>query len=459
MDFLDAARQFIAIDTSPENGTNEAALWLKEMIEDQDFDILIQEDTFNGIEQANIIVTPKAEFFENLNNKNNIEDFILQSHIDTVNPGSAVLWQENHLNPFNLIIKDGYLFGLGVADSKLDFLCKYEALKKFQNHKNWKRRPVLIGTYGEEIGMHGMLRFIRKNKINAKMALIGEATGLNLNFASKGHAVIEIKIPFSEEEKRYREQHDMSESSTTQSRLFNSKRDSSESGSPNFESAIDKIFNYLLQIPDGVVLMEVDAGVSYNATPLHGVLELDLVSGVQDAMVRKLKLLYYQIVELKGEFLAYQDPEFNPPNPLLHIGMIKTNSDHVTVTLNCRFPPIVTESNYQQWLNRLQNVSEKIQGQARVIDYKRPYHTDLRSEFVKNCEQVLEKVGLNKNLKTQSHTNEASLLSRVGVECLGFGPGVREGNVHTPNEKVKLDDIYKSIEFYQNAIEAFCLSH
>jgi succinyl-diaminopimelate desuccinylase len=64
---------------------------------------------------------------------------------------------------------------------------------------------------------------------------------------------------------------------------------------------------------------------------------------------------------------------------------------------------------------------------------------------------------LNSICNTQANSNETSLLHRVGVECLIFGAGIREGNIHTPQEKVKIDDIYKAIDFYQHAIERFCL--
>lgn len=452
MDFLEVARHLIAIDTSPENGTREVTQWLKQMIEPQGFKVRLQEESFNGLEQANILVSmPEV-------GADAKEDFILQAHLDTVNPGSGVLWVENQLNPFNMMIKNGSLFGLGVADGKLDFLCKLEALTRYKGKSNWKRNPLLVGTYGEEIGMHGMLRFIRKNKINAKMALIGESSGLQMIFAGKGQAVLEIKIPFSESEQKYRIQHDLSESTTTQSRIFNTKNYISDDGNIHEENAIDKIFNYLLQIPDGVVLMEVDAGVSHNTLPFHGVLELDLVSGVADTMVQKLKTFYYELVELKGQFLMFADKEFNPATPNLQIGMIKTSEDHVSLMMTCQFPPIVSEIEYQNWLTKLENVSEKISGQVRVIDYKRPYRTHLDSSLVKGSQQILESMNLNYECVTQSHTSEASLLTRVGVDCICFGAGIRNGNVHTPRESVKIEDVYKAILFYEQAIEKFCLN-
>jgi succinyl-diaminopimelate desuccinylase len=450
VDFLERARYWISLDTSPENGTGEAIKWISQIALAEDFQVEVQADILNGLEQSNITITPPK-----VSTNPSQEVFLLQSHVDTVNPGSASLWVENHMNPYNLIIKDGHLHGLGVADVKLDFLCKLEALKKFKHIEKFKRVPLLLGTYAEEIGMHGMLKFIRRNKINAKMALVGDSTNLNLVYATTGYAVVEILIPFSIDEMDYRKKNDLSESATTQTRIFRCK-DLSQNNSHE-ENAVDKIFNYLMQIPEGVVLMDVEAGVNFNTLPQHGILEIDLVSGVRDTMVQKLRSLYYEIIEMRTQFLMHQDADFNPSNPTIHIGMIKTYSGHISVSVFCRFPPVITEEQYQLWLKKLGDISTKVSGQARVTDYKRPYRTDIQSAFALDCQKILSSMELSVECKTQANTNEAGLLSRTGIDCLIFGAGVRDGNVHTPQEKVKIDDVYKAIEFYSQAIERFCL--
>jgi succinyl-diaminopimelate desuccinylase len=450
VDFLERARHWISLDTSPESGTGEAVKWLEKIALTEDLQVEVQADMLNGLEQANISILPR-----NFSLNASQEFFLLQSHIDTVNPGAPSLWVENHLNPYNLIIKDGFLHGLGVADVKLDFLCKLEALKNFRYTQKFKRVPFLLGTYAEEIGMHGMLKFIRRNKLNAKMALVGDSTNLNLVYATTGYAVVEIFIPFSDDEMIYRRKNDLAESATTQTRIFRCKDSTQNSGVE--ENAVDKIFTYLLQIPEGVVIMDIEAGVNFNTVPQHGILEIDLVSGVRDTMVQKLRSLYYEILEMRTQFLNHQDPAFSPSSPTIHIGMIKTYSNHISVFVFCRFPPVVSDEQYQLWLKNLDVISTKVSGQVRVTDYKRPYRADIASPFVKECQTILSGMQIGVDCKTQANSNESSLLHRVGIECLVFGAGLREGNVHTPQEKVKIDDVQKAIEFYRQAIERFCL--
>ena len=79
------------------------------------------------------------------------------------------------------------------------------------------------------------------------------------------------------------------------------------------------------------------------------------------------------------------------------------------------------------------------------------------SAFVKGAMQELEKLGLDSQCRSLASTNEASLFSRLGIECLCLGAGLREGNVHTPNEYVTISDLENAIIFYKKMIERFCI--
>ena len=77
--------------------------------------------------------------------------------------------------------------------------------------------------------------------------------------------------------------------------------------------------------------------------------------------------------------------------------------------------------------------------------------------LVRGCLQELSDMGLSDQVITQSSTNEASIFSRIGIECVCFGAGKREGNMHTPHENVAIEDLQKATEFYKRIIERFCL--
>lgn len=448
MDFIEACRKFISLDSTPTHGNKEVAEYAAKLCQDRGLQVELQRDFIGDIEHVNVIARPQAV-------RPSLE-FLLQTHLDTVEPGPFPLWTHTECNPFDATIIDGKIYGLGAADVKLDFLCKLEALTSFSGDLNWKLPPVLVGTYGEELGMQGALRLIRRNKIAAKMALIGEPSDLKLISAAKGFASVEVRIPFTEEEIAYRHEHNLKESTSTQSKLFIGK--AAHSSTPHLgESAIMKMLEYLQQLPNSVALMEIDGGVNHNSVPSHALLEIDIVPHSARPIVSKIVKIYEATKSLEKEFAKYIDRDFFPSEPTLNIGLIRTYEDHALIAGSCRIPPVISNETYESWMGYLRQVCEENGAQFRVTDYKKPFRTNESSILVKGCRDELRAMGLSEALSTQPSTNEASIFSRTGIDCLCFGPGKREGNVHTPSEHVAVEDLHKAVDFYKRVIERFCL--
>lgn len=431
----------------------EIAEHVAKLCEERGLHVELQEDFVGDIPHVNVIARPIGK--EGQSSRPSAE-FLLQAHLDTVDPGPFPLWTQTDCNPFGATIIDGKIYGLGTADVKLDFLCKLEALSSFGSGREWKLPPVLVGTYGEELGMQGALRLIRKNKISASMALIGEPSDLHLVSAAKGFASVEIRIPFSPQEIAYRQEHNLKESTLSQSKLFVGK--AAHSSTPHLgESAVIKMLDYLIQLPESVSLMDIDGGISHNSVPSHALLEIDVVSNTKKPIVAKIIKIYGAIKDLEKEFSKFKDEGFFPSEPTLNIGLIKTFEDHVLISGSCRIPPLISQEIYESWMGKLRATCEEHDSQFRVTDYKKPFRTSKDSNFVAGCQEVLSSMGLSDELKSQPSTNEASIFSRTGIDCLCFGPGKREGNAHTPSEHVNIVDLHKAIDFYKKVIERFCL--
>ncbi|MCB0408148.1 MAG: M20/M25/M40 family metallo-hydrolase, partial [Bdellovibrionales bacterium] len=109
------------------------------------------------------------------------------------------------------------------------------------------------------------------------------------------------------------------------------------------------------------------------------------------------------------------------------------------------------------WMTRLGKACEEAGSSFRILDYKKAFHVAKTSEFLQGSCEILK--GLNQSAKPQTiaGATEASVFSRLGLECLVFGPGKSLGNSHAPDEKVSIDDLELAIEFYKKAIERFCL--
>lgn len=448
MNFIEACRKIIAIDSTPEMGCKEIALFAAHLARENGLQAEIQEETIHSKSEANIIIrnAERSPDFE----------FMLQSHLDTVDPGPYGAWSHTGFNPFDASIIDGHIHGLGAADVKLDFVCKLLALAEMKDKKFSKLPPVLVGTFAEETGMHGALRLIRKHKVNPKMAILSEPSDMNLITAAKGFATVEVKIPFSKSERQYRHQHNLSESTSTQMKMFTGVP--AHSSTPNLgESAITKLLDYITQLPERVALMEVDGGIRVNSVPGHASLEVDIVASIDEPISAKLTKLHNYLKGFQEDLKKVTDSEFDPSYPTINIGVIRTFDDHIYLGGSCRIPPIVTQEQYESWMKNLENLCIQIGAEFKVLDYKRPYRTPENSPLVRGCLSELKHFNPVAHCISQPNTNEASLFSRINVECVGFGAGVRQGNVHTPNENVKIKDLELSIEFYKKCLERFCL--
>lgn len=442
-------RKLISIDTSPNASTVELVEYLAGLATDEGLHVEIIRELFNGVAQANIIV--RVEPY-----KPGDTDFLLQTHLDTVDPDNFSLWKKNDFNPFEAVIEDGKIYGLGAAEVKLDFLCKLNVLKKMKNKKLGSLKPVLIGTFGEETGMQGALRLIRKNKINAKYALLGETTDMKIVNASKGFAVVEIRIPISLEERQYKEDRLKLESVTTETKLFSGL--SSHSSTPHLgDNAIQKMFDFLQKMPENIVLIEADGGTRFNMVPNQAMVELDFTSHVKDLSVSKLNKIYRVLQEVENDMKVQTDNGFEPAHSTLSIGLIRTTDDSLRLGGSCRILPNITQEQYEIWMKKIQNICEEVGAQFVITDYKRPFRTNENSVLIKAAQSILKKQGLDSNCTALASTNEASLFSRLGIECICIGAGLRDGNVHTAQEHVKISDLDKVTEFYEQMVERFCL--
>lgn len=446
MDFIEACKQLIAIDSSPGNGTGEASAFIKDLGESLGFQVHLEEEMQRGLNEANVVCFPGE--------KTRKVHLMLQTHLDTVDPGSFALWDLNGKNPYSASIHDGRIYGLGTADTKLDFLCKLFAAKGFLGRSPLKEFAV-VGTYGEEYNMNGAIRLIRHKTLLADRVLVSEPTDFHLVTSGKGLANIEITIPFSKEEMDARLSHDQGEGASTQCKIF--KGVAAHSSQPHKgENAVENLFGYIEQLPDHILLLEVDGGTNYNTIPVQSLVEFDLVPMQTVTVNQKLLQIYKKILSMKLEFNEVTDPKFDPPMTTLNIGMIRTYSDHLKIMGCVRWPALVKETVYLQWMDDLKMFCHSVGAVFRVRDHKKPFDTSIDHHFVRECHAAIKEVEPTSMLTTQPVTNEANVFHKLGLETLAFGPGQREGNSQTSHESIAIDNLHKAIKIYTNIIEKIC---
>jgi acetylornithine deacetylase/succinyl-diaminopimelate desuccinylase-like protein len=448
LSFLENCRKLVALDSTPAHGNSAAAAFVAGLCQEAGLFVEVHRETMEGLEQCNVIARPGSSAVPP-------REIMLQTHLDTPDGGHFAQWTKTQSNPFNASIYGDELYGLGVADVKLDFLCKLEAARELAG-RNFKTPFVLVGTFGAHSGMAGAIKLIRRKKLSASLALIGEPTDMRLINAGKGMAVIEISLPFSQAERDYRRDHDLQESASTQSRMFSGK--AAHSSDPTAgDNAIMKMLEYLAQLPDGVAIMDLDGGTSHNSVPANAVLEIDTIAGFEDPMLPKLSRLYSDLRRLEQELMTFREDGFSPAHATMNLGMIRSTEADVRLTGSVRLPPTVPDEVYEGWMRRLESAVKAVGATFYVRDYRKGFRTSADGKFTKTVQSVLADIGLNSELAKVTQSSEASVFTRHGIECLLWGPGRGVGNSHAPNERVSIADLKTAIKFYRLFLERFCL--
>jgi len=114
---------------------------------------------------------------------------LLNSHHDTVKPNSAYT-----KNPFDAIVEDGKLYGLGSNDAGGCLVSLMATFTYFFHQENLKYNLVMVASAEEEssgeFGLNSMLSIIPKIDV----AIVGEPTLMNLAIAEKGLVVFDAVV-------------------------------------------------------------------------------------------------------------------------------------------------------------------------------------------------------------------------------------------------------------------------
>ena len=448
-EFIDFCRDLIAIDSSPLSGTMEIAHFISKKCQEQGLCSSLQQERKDGLDQANVIVR--------LDKDSNKEELLLLSHLDTADPGNRRSWKETGFNPFNATVIGDKIYGLGVVDAKLDLACKIQALVDLKNQGLTASglNPVIVGTYGQELGLLGASKLLRKKLVSPNKVIVGDPSNLTLCCAGKGMATVEIRIPFSQEEINYRRDHDVLESTSSQTKLFSGK--SGHSSNPlDGDNAIDKLFSYLFKMPDGLMIMEMEGGVNPQTIAATALLEVDIVGGIGDSIIPKILKVYEKIREIEKDFVHYPDHRFEPSITTLNFGTLRTYEDHILLCGTCLLPPSVEDKVYKAWMKGISDICQEVTGSFRIKNYNEPFYLDEKISFIESCLTQMKEVGLQPETSFNASCSEVSIFHKMGVDCVSFGPGVRRGNSHSASENVKIQDLYKAIDFYKRILLEFC---
>ena len=174
--------------------TNEAISLLKKLIETPSFS---SEEDKTALLIENWFKDHQIPFQRDRNNIWAVNKYfdeskpslLLNSHHDTVKPNSAYT-----KNPFEAIVEDGKLYGLGSNDAGGCLVSLIATFTYFYHQENLKYNLVIVASAEEESsgenGLNSMLSIIPKIDV----AIVGEPTLMNLAVAEKGLVVFDAIV-------------------------------------------------------------------------------------------------------------------------------------------------------------------------------------------------------------------------------------------------------------------------
>lgn len=115
---------------------------------------------------------------------------LLNAHHDTVKPNEGYT-----IDPYNAIIRDGKLYGLGSNDAGASLVSLLHVFLHYYTWENLAYNIIFAGTSEEEISGKNGIEGLVPELPAINCAIIGEPTGMQLAVAERGLMVLDVVVP------------------------------------------------------------------------------------------------------------------------------------------------------------------------------------------------------------------------------------------------------------------------
>ena len=438
---IEESKKLISLRSISEEGTMDMVRHLLPYCRQLGFNIVLQ-GTSDGdpSREVNLIAYTVPEGSTDLCP----HGLFLGTHLDTVPPGNPDLWTETGGNPFKATLKKDKLYGLGSADTKLDFLCKLLAIERV-GLKNIKIPLALVGTFGEERALAGA-RLLRETGIlHPKFALVSEPSELQPVVAHKG--ILYLRAIW--------EAPSTLPTLSTTTKSFKGR--AAHGSMPHLgENAILKAFQWIFEEEkkkQNLQLLKIKGGTVHNVVPES--CEVSLSKGTSPCPRLRFLRVFSDFIKLAQDYLAtHENKDFDPPHTSFNIGVIHGNTSRIEIEFDFRLIP---ETDGNTLFEIFQGLAQEIpEARVEVIRSNTPMATSKNSEIVKKVKTALREVGLPVRFLSKSGNTEGAVLSEMGAEAIVIGPGRSVGNIHAPNEYNEISQLEKAVDFYAAFLKQFC---
>jgi len=407
-----------------------------------------------GAEQVNLVA-----FVEGANR--DATPLLLNTHLDTVPPGDPALWTECRGKPFEASISGDRIYGLGTADTKLDFIAKTIALAECGRPG---RDVWLVATFGEEHGLVGAKEIAAAGMIpRGAIAMVGEPSHLQVITAHKGLMAFELAIHYTP----VRADREFE----TRKVVFSGR--AAHSSTPALgENAIEKALAAIGTHPD-LRVVAIAGGDAVNKVPARCevVVAADFAGTIGGSPARKLGpaanaisghaiLALSKFAHAVAEFTRERSPaeiEFAAPTLTSNLGVVRTHHDTILLDFELRPPPSLALGVVRDGVNAIvSGLADRAPSLDLKLIEKRANHgfrSSGGSEAVELAMAALARARLPLETGVKTGCTEAGVYAAAGLQPVVFGPGPSTGVIHAPNEYNLLSEVEAAVRFYRALLE------
>ncbi|MBI3615535.1 MAG: M20/M25/M40 family metallo-hydrolase [Candidatus Omnitrophica bacterium] len=464
---IDEAKRLIRFNTVTWNSNADCAVYVGSLLRKLGAQISYQDSrSEDGVLFMNVA---------GLVGKGKGAPLLLTTHLDTVDSGNPRFWTKTGADPWKLTVRGDTLYGLGAADTKLDFLCKLLAVGQFKPD-SLKRPVILLGTFGEESGLRGAARFCQGEFPRPEMALVGEPSELSLVTRHKGFAVVELLF-------KSRGLHRPSAAEWVYELTCTGRP--AHSSTPDLGvNAIGTSIEFLRKLQPKVKKCQVlswTGGTGHNIIPAQAVVRFSLgdspkmnFRSTRDCQVRSKRLEpgWYPTLpwadavwslDTLGTLLEPlekpRDRDFQPPHLTWNATLLRETKEGWSMAMDIRsLPGQRVERTIKAFEGKLwkrfghpgSDWQFHLERENPALEVKRD------APVVRQAVSALRAARLPVKITAKSGCSEAGLYAKVGIPSVVIGPGRSKGNIHQPNESVSLRQLRAAVRFYEAFLKKIC---
>lgn len=428
-----------------------AKLCAEELLAPAGIEARLIPSTAEGDAQVNLIAAVKGE-------DSTLAPLVLNTHLDTVPPGDTALWTECAGDPFRAAIKDDRIYGLGAADTKLDFAAKAAALAEVGR----PRRDVwLVATFGEERGLVGAREIAAAGILpRGALAFVGEPSMGEIVTAHKGIVAFHLDLRF--------ELVALDRPASAQRAIFAGR--SAHSSTPalglnaivtTLEAIADYPHPLAASIHGGDAINKVAArceviftgeapGLAAKAA------QLEPAASVQKLIPREAIAALAAFTRQLAEFArrsGLPEPGYASPTLTWNAGIIRSTENSIVFQFELRPPPAMSidtiRAGVHQAAGMIAGLSERVS--ASIVEHRANpgFRSPETSATVELAIAALGTAGLPIKTAVKTGCTEAGIYAAAGLHPVVFGPGPSAGVIHAPNEYNLISQVEGALRFYR----------